>query len=73
MVDPDSVAYLGLKDLAAKKRAEAAQARNTTVAGSAAPQAREYAAAYQARADINAAAEARKQAAAAAAAAAQKK
>ena len=60
-VDPDSVAYLGLKDLATKRRAEAASKREAGETN-------------QARADVNAAAaaaaEARKQAQAAAAAAA---
>lgn len=66
-MDPDSVAYLGLKDLAAKKRAEAATARNTTASTSGDTS---YARDYQARADIIAAAQAKKEAAAAAAAAA---
>ena len=60
-VDPSSVEYLGLRDLAARKRAEAAAQR----AGGADA----MAATYQARADVNAAAEQRKAAAAAAAAA----
>ena len=56
-VNPDSVAYLGLQDLATKTRAEAASRREAGDVN-------------QQRADVNAAAEARKAAAAAAAAAA---
>lgn len=61
-VDPQSVEYLGLRDLAARKHAEAA-AQRAAGASSATHQM------YQSRADVNAAAEQRKQAAAAAAAA----
>jgi hypothetical protein len=58
MVDPQSVEYLGLRDIAVRKRAEAAAKRAVDDP---------LADLYQARADVNAAAEAQKAAAAAAA------